>query len=235
MKLKSFGCSFIYGSDLADEKTRPHEHRASELTWTALMAKQFGLQYECFAKAGCGNLRILERIIQQSCISDKNDLFVIGWSWIDRFDYYDIYDSKQYHYSNWKTVLPKQETTQSDIYYRNFHAQYKDKFTTLLYIRAAIDTLNQKQIPFIMTNIDNLIFETEWHVADAVLDLQKYVGPWITSFNNKTFLEWSQENKFPISDANHPLEQAHREAADLISNKIQQSKLPDRLIYSKSY
>jgi hypothetical protein len=220
MKLKSFGCSFIYGSELSDEKTRPHEHRASELTWPALLAKQSNLDYECYAKAGCGNLRILERIIQQSCISTSNDLFIIGWTWIDRFDYYDINDVKQYHYSNWKTVLPMQETAIADSYYRNFHAQYKDKFTTLVYIRAAIDLLNQKKIPFIMTNIDNLIFETEWHVAESVLDLQSYIRPYITSFDNKTFLEWSRDNKFPISDAAHPLDEAHKKAAKLITNLI---------------
>lgn len=220
MKLKSFGCSFIYGSDLSDEKTRPYEHRASELTWPSLLAKQCNLDYECYAKAGCGNLRILERIIQQSCTSDSSDLFIIGWTWIDRFDYYDINDVKQYHYSNWKTVLPMQETVEADSYYRNFHAQYKDKFTTLVYIRAAIDLLNQKKIPFIMTNIDNLIFETKWHVAEAVLDLQNYIRPYITLFGNKTFLEWSRSNKFPISDAAHPLDEAHKEAAKLITNLI---------------
>jgi len=220
MKLKSFGCSFIYGSDLTDEKIRPYEHRASELTWPALLAKQCNLDYECYAKAGCGNLRILERIIQQSCTSNSSDLFIVGWTWIDRFDYYDINDVKQYHYSNWKTVLPMQETAMSDSYYRNFHAQYKDKFTTLVYIRAAIDLLNQKKIPFIMTNIDDLIFETKWHVAEAVLDLQNYIRPYITSFDNKTFLEWSRSNKFPISDAAHPLDQAHKEAAKLIINLI---------------
>jgi hypothetical protein len=113
-----------------------------------------------------------------------------------------------------------QETAMSDSYYRNFHAQYKDKFTTLVYIRAAIDLLNQKKIPFIMTNIDDLIFETKWHVAEAVSDLQNYIRPYITSFDNKTFLEWSRSNKFPISDAAHPLDQAHKEAAKLITNLI---------------
>jgi hypothetical protein len=219
MKLKSFGCSFIFGSELADDGRDKPYATPSQLTWPAHLASHLNYNYECYARPGSGNLQILEHILNESA-NNTQDLFVVGWTWIDRFDYYDINDVKQYHYSNWKTVLPMQETAIADSYYRNFHAQYKDKFTTLVYIRAAIDLLNQKKIPFIMTNIDNLIFETEWHVADAVLDLQRYISPYITSFDNKPFLEWSQDNKFPISDAAHPLDEAHKKAAKLITNLI---------------
>ena len=232
MKLKSFGCSFIYGSDLSDEKLRPFQHLASQLTWPALLAKNINFEYECYAKPGCGNLRILERIIQQSTNASQDELFVIGWTWVDRFDYYDIYDEKQYHYSNWKTILPGQSTKIADTYYRNFHAQYKDKFTTLVYIRTAIDLLQQKRIPFIMTNIDNLIFETDYHVAEAVLDLQSYVKPYISYFDNQTFLEWCRSKNFPISELNHPLDLAHKKAAELMQSQIKSSlDASNRLVY----
>ena len=89
MKLKSFGCSFIFGSELADDgRDRPYA-TPSQLTWPSHLAQHLGRDYSCYARPGAGNLQILENILNQSAVSDCNDLFVIGWTWIDRFDYYD--------------------------------------------------------------------------------------------------------------------------------------------------
>ena len=74
MKLKSFGCSFIFGSDLADGGVDGY-HTASNFTWPALLAQRFGLDYTCYAHPGTGNLRILEQVLKQS--ADKDSLFVI--------------------------------------------------------------------------------------------------------------------------------------------------------------
>ena len=213
MKLKSFGCSFIYGSDLPDEIILPGS-RASNYSWPALIADQTGLTYECYARPGTGNLRILERIIEQSISNNSSDLFVIGWTWIDRFDYYNNNNDINY------TIMPMQNTNLANFYYKNVHSQYRDKLTTLIHIRSAVDLLQQKQIPFIMTCMDNLIFETEWHTSQAIKDLQEYVTPYITNFDNKTFLEWSQENNFPISPTLHPLKEAHQAGAKLMLSKI---------------
>ena len=87
MKLKSFGCSFIYGSDLADASINPGNLIPSNHTWPAHLARLQNRDYECYAKPGSGNLQILEKILTQASDKDKHDLFVIGWTWIDRFDY----------------------------------------------------------------------------------------------------------------------------------------------------
>jgi hypothetical protein len=212
MKLKSFGCSFIYGSDLADCK-----HSGSQSTWPALMAKHSGLEYECFARPGAGNLRILESVLTQAA-DPTEDLFVIGWTWIDRFDYTDLCDS-------WATILPVEQTPNAEFYYRNLHSQYRDKLSSLIYIRTAIDTLNQKKIPFIMTYMDELIFEKKWHTTPAVLLLQNYIRPWMSDFAYQTFLDWSRKNMHAISDLLHPLESAHKAAADLMLKRIQTEPL----------
>jgi len=212
MKLKSFGCSFIYGSDLSDEIISPGNH-ASELAWPALLAKQFNFDYECYARAGAGNLYILEQVLINAA-SGRQDLFVIGWTWIDRFDYSDTSD-------NWKTILPVDTTTEADFYYRNFHSQYKDKLMTLIYIRTAINVLQQKRIPFMMTFMDELILENKWHATPAITDLQDYIRPWLTTFEGKTFLDWSRKHKFPISETMHPLEEAHTAGAKYVIFEIQ--------------
>jgi hypothetical protein len=86
MKIKSFGCSFIFGTDLADETRGEPYAQSSQLTWPALLAQDLGLEYECHARPGSGNLRILEKILSISIQTPAT--FVIGWTWIDRFDYY---------------------------------------------------------------------------------------------------------------------------------------------------
>jgi hypothetical protein len=215
MKLKSFGCSFIYGSDLAD-----CNQTSSQSTWPALIAKKSGLEYKCFARPGIGNLRILESILSES-VDSTNDLYVIGWTWIDRFDFTDLVDS-------WETILPVDQTIKAEFYYRNLHSQYRDKLSTLIYIKTAIDTLEQKKIPFIMTYMDELIFENTWHTTPAITNLQQHISHYMCNFEEKTFLDWSRKNNYPISDLLHPLEPAHTAAADLILKMIQNKSNPTR-------
>lgn len=67
-----------------------------------------------------------------------------------------------------------------------------------------------------MTYMDELMFDTRWHISPAVLELQKYICPHMTCFDGKTFLEWSKQQGYSISEAAHPLDQAHAAAAQYI-------------------
>jgi hypothetical protein len=225
MILKSFGCSFIFGSDLADDGFGEPYSSPSQLTWPALLAKDFDYKYQCYARPGSGNLRILEKILTQASVSTADDLFVIGWSWIDRFDYTVDLTGRDHIYdlagnNVWRTVMPINSNNIAQVYYRDLHSEFRDKFTALVNIKIAIDTLQQKNIPFIMTYMDELLFETAWHVSPAVTDLQNYVKPHMTCFDNKTFLEFSKEKGFPISETLHPLEPAHQAAFELVKSKV---------------
>lgn len=201
MKLKSFGCSFIYGSDL--------EHR--DQTWPALLAQHHNLEYHCCAKPGTGNLHILESVLNE--LADPEPaVYVIGWTWIDRFDYT--------HASNdsWQTILPGQTTVEADQYYRLLHSQYRDKLTTLVNIKTAQDAVLAQGHKLIMTYMDDLIFETEWHTSPAIEFLQTAVKPKMTEFESQSFLEWSKTNGHKISPKWHPLESAHRAGFELIKS-----------------
>lgn len=208
MRLKSFGCSFIFGSELADDGRDGPYAKASRLTWPALLANKLGMDYDCYARPGAGNLRIAERVLSQAACNEPN-LYVIGWTWIDRFDYTDKQDS-------WLTITPTSDSAVSHTYYRDLHSQYRDKLTSLMAIRTCVDVLTQKKCPFIMTYMDDLLWETEWHATPAITDCQHYVKPSFRNFDGETFLSWSQKNKYPISDMLHPLETAHEQAADYI-------------------
>ena len=206
MQLKSFGCSFIFGTDLADDGRHGPYATVSQLTWPALIAKQLELGYSCYARPGSGNLRIIENILIQSANSDPA-VFIINWTWIDRFDYTSHHDDK------WQTIMPVDNSSLAHTYYKELHSQYRDKLTTLIHINTAVDLLQQKKIPFVMTYMDDLIFETEWHCNPAILELQEKVRPHLHTFNDLNFLDWSKRNGYAISSTMHPLEQAHASAA----------------------
>ena len=68
-----------------------------------------------------------------------------------------------------------------------------------------------------MTLMDNTLFDPidpGWQDPYALRNLQRLIAPYITKFDNMDFLSWARKNNYPISDSWHPLEEAHRAAAD---------------------
>jgi hypothetical protein len=221
MKLKSFGCSFIFGTDLVDEVFIPGTVSPSQLTWPAHLSKHLNRDYECYAVPGSGNLQILEKILNQATISSNTDLFVIGWTWIDRFDYYDREDDNPtFRYTPWNTLRPVDNTDLANTYYKHLHAEYCDKFTCLSYVKLAIDTLDQQGIPYIMTFQDELLFDQRWHVSPSVIELQRYIKPRMTTFDGQTFVNWSRSHGHAESKTWHPLESAHQAGFELLKSNL---------------
>jgi hypothetical protein len=218
MKLKSFGCSFIFGSDLADNGGNLPATTPSNYTWPAHLAQHLGYEYECHARPGSGNLQIAERILSHSVHTDPS-FYVIGWTWIDRFDYTDSTVSRiptQAKWKNWRTIMPIDNSDLAKTYYQDLHSEYRDKLCSLMNIKLVIDTLNQKQIPFLMTYMDSLLFDQKCNHTAAVIDLQNFIQPYMIDFEGQSFLEWSRQNNFEISTTLHPLEPAHAAAAELM-------------------
>jgi hypothetical protein len=210
MKLKSFGCSFIFGTDLHDDSRKAAKATPSNYTWPALLAQQHNMAYTCYARPGSGNLQILERLLSQLADTEPA-LYVIGWTWIDRFDYTTT-DTP----FRWQTIMPVNTDHRAEVYYRDIHSEYRDKLSTLIYVKTAIDALKASGNRFIMTFMDELMFDQRWHTSPAISSLQGYCEPCMTRFDNKSFLEYSKEKGFEISTTLHPLEAAHSSAADLI-------------------
>jgi len=205
-KIISFGDSFMYGSDLSD-CNGTEKSQFSQLTWPALCANELGLEYDCQARGGSGNQNISKNILN---FANCSSLVVINWSWIDRFDYND--DS--YGWS--KTIRPGSDDHISKFFYKEIHTEEDDKFRSLSYIYTAHQYLRNQNIPFISTYMDQLILDQKWNVSSGMIKLQDQIKKDLQTFtNNQTFLEWSRSNGYPESDSQHPLEQAHREAAKI--------------------
>jgi hypothetical protein len=229
MILKAFGCSFIHGTDLADVgELTENRFRPSQSTWPALIAKQLGLGYNCVAKGGSGNLQILDNVLS-SAEMDRNqrDMYIVAWSWSSRFDYSNPhgrhFDGSQRH--AWCTLHPPSTlNNKNDVetfYFRNLHSEYRDKLTTLLYINSAIELLQSRNLPFLMTCMDEMIFDTKWHTTPGITCLQDRAKAHVRDFQGQNFLHWATQQGFSVSDTGHPLEAAHAVAADLMLPEVQ--------------
>lgn len=207
MKLRSFGCSFTYGTDLDRDAT--HGVAASRHTWPALLARNLGLDYECMAWPGIGNLQILERVM--AALQDPDPcVYVINWTWIDRFDY------QAHGMPKWLTIRPNNTDSDAQFFYRNLHSQHSDQLRTLSYMTAALNLLQQRDVSYIMTCIDDLVWDTQWS-HDSVKSMQQQLRNHCTWFDGKNFLQWSQHCGHAVSDNLHPLHAAHRDAVNYVT------------------
>jgi hypothetical protein len=215
MNLKSFGCSFIFGSELSDDGKNGNYATGSRLTWPAHLSKHLGYEYLTYSRPGSGNLQIAERVLSQLATNEQS-FFVIGWTYIDRFDYVNVNNPTKWPGMPWSTLMPIDTTEVANTYYKNLHSEIRDKLTTLMSVRLVIDTLKQKGCPFIMTYMDELMFDQRWHTTPAITDLQDYIRPHMTTFEGTNFQQWSKKNGHTITDIGHPLESAHAAAGELM-------------------
>jgi hypothetical protein len=206
MLVKSFGCSFIFGTELSDQVAK----QPSQLTWPAVFSQRLNHHHICYAHGGVGNLAIADQVLKEIA-QDFTALFIIGWTWIDRFDY-GVIDKD----SLWSTIRPGSESDLAKTYYQELHSETRDKLTSLMTIRTVIDSLRERDFPFIMTFMDELLFDRTYNITPTITALQDYVEPCMTTFEGKTFLNWSRDNRYPESNNWHPLEQAHAAGAELI-------------------
>jgi hypothetical protein len=207
--IKSFGCSFFYGSDLFDDISKFNDTEFSYLTWPAVISKKLNLNYECYARPGQGNFKIYCDILANSYKND-NSIYLINWSWIDRFDFIDQHEQ-------WVTLRPTENVSTSKFYYRNFHSQLHDMISNASYIVSAAEHLTSLNCLYIMTYMDdNLLtpIDPNWHDPRYLEILQQKLCKILTNFDGKNFLDWSRSNNFEISKNWHPLESAHQAAAD---------------------
>lgn len=207
-KIKGFGDSFIYGSELKDCPP-DSKHIPSKLTWPALIAKELNLLYTCHAIPGIGNNYIAQQVMKYAT---PDCLCIINWTWIDRWDFYNITTSE------WDSVRPTgtEDNPLSDNYYRNFQSQLMDQWQSLNVINSTHLYLEKHGINYVSHIMDELLLECTHNPPTYVARLQNDIRDTILRFPYyTTFLTWSQMNDFEISEQLHPLEEAHEAAAKL--------------------
>ena len=212
MIVKSFGCSFTWGTELPDEATGLHSY-PSKLTWPALIAQHAACEYQCLAWAGIGNFYIANTVLTQ-CIESRNsrDLFIINWTFIDRFDYLSEFNDSSKNLDKpwkWETCRPDNDPA----FFKKYHSEIRDKLASLQLIKLCIDMLSQSNIRFIMTTVDDLILDRTWNTAPSIELLQDFIEPHITQFNNQTFVQYADSLGHTRTPGKHLSERAHYDVA----------------------
>lgn len=112
-------------------------------------------------------------------------------------------------------------------------SEYWETYTTLKSIVYLQNYLLLKQIPFLFTCADNSFLVNYTYKSDDIsitalkkqIDFQKwYMFPGANESWNTTeprgFYQWAVENKYKCGSQNHPLEDAHQKAAELMREKF---------------
>jgi len=222
MKLKSFGCSFIWGSELPDIQLPKN---FSNLTWPALLSHELNMSYECHAGAGRGNFFIANQVLDQLATNDPA-LYVINWTWIDRFDFFDLNNK-----GPWETLRPGLENhPHGDFYYRNLHSELRDKLHSLQLIKLVTLELLAAGQPFIMCYMDELIFAQQWHTTPSMIKQQEFLKShmlhWKT--NQKELINWSlwaMQQGHAVTKSNHLLESGHKLVCQHVLKRLRRGKI----------
>jgi hypothetical protein len=217
-KIVSFGDSFVFGSELADNNN-------GDKSWIGLAARQLGVDYETTAVPGCGNENITRQILTYfSNNPSDNVLAVINWTWGARWDFYIP------QHETWTTLglscVPSKlepliglEEAEKVLEFYGKYPGYStlwDKFRTLQSIYAAQQFLKQLNVPTIQTYMDYEMWDTEWHAPDYIKTLQNLTKEPLQNFEGQNFLDWSKNHGFPVTEPGwHPLEPAHEAACTL--------------------
>ena len=219
-RVQAFGDSFTAGTELADgpigEQTDDQVH--SVYTWPALIAKAWNIEYRCNETGGIGNQRISHKVFERYLISGNlnQSFYIINWTWFERFDYVD---SEQ---NTWQTLHPRHTGDLEHFFYKHIDSDLWNMIRNLQIIHSTIKFLEDNRVDFVMTCLDPQIFTRDRpeEFNKIISPLQNAVYPYFVNFDNMTFLEWSNKNKFSCGPGGHPLEEAHKEAAKIIEPTV---------------
>ena len=237
------GDSFVWGSELADS---PHggPNGYSRNTFTALLADK----YICAAYPGNGNDAIARNTII-SCEKNKykNIGVIVSWTFTSRYEFnFSFTDSDNWQTINHWTIgnqfykeneehkelinLYSERAQKKGIYdfavnyFKHVgSSEYWEIYCTLKEIVYLQNYLTIKNIPFMFTCAD-----TRWTITETYNSNDKTIKSlrnqidftkWFFFPDNKGFYQWAVDNKYPIGDT-HPLEQAHKDAAELMKDKF---------------
>jgi hypothetical protein len=222
MILVAGGDSFVWGSELTDSGI----NRYSCNTYSALLAKQAGMEYVCAAYPGNANNAISRMAIDAIC-RNTNVFLVVTWTYPQR---------TEFQFSNGWESVNSWHTTQKEFSQQFFkHVgdnEYYELYTTLKEIVYLQNFCLVRNIPYMFTTADNTFYSHENYARSkdhSLVNLYNSIDwdkwGWFPVRGNKVaspkgFYQWAAENKYNMGPLGHPLEAAHYDASNLIKDKF---------------
>jgi len=232
MILVAGGDSFTWGTEMADCTETVY----SQSTFPALLARAQGLDYQCVARPGNANDAIARMVIDRCETVTDTPVVIVAWSFVTRYEFRFTYPINS-PISPWCSITPDLNKAQVHHFANDFFKHVGtdpdyQKYNTLRAIILLQTYLEQKSIPYLFLPTDNHFYVSNTAGADPIVaTLYNMVNwdhwfffPGATEAWNTTdprgFYQWAVETKYKCGQYQHPLEDAHRDAAQLIERKF---------------
>tara|TARA_Y100001970_G_scaffold294371_1_gene452033 strand:+ start:60399 stop:61148 length:750 start_codon:yes stop_codon:yes gene_type:complete len=239
VNIVSFGDSFTFGNELPGDNPGP-----SKVTWAGKIADKINCNYECRAEGGNSNSAITRSVIDWLAHKEESNdsMAMIMWTFPGRYEYMFNHDNAWHNVTPWEAdpnidVLKKQyKNFDEETYKENkeklekikgtpieFHAkshfEHIDSheyasFMAMKEILLTQNTLHYYNVPYMCCFAHNSIFNLSPGntLIYSLLDQSR----WFQFDNNQGFMQWAEAQGFKFGST-HPLEDAHEEAAKLMS------------------
>lgn len=226
MILVAGGDSFIWGSELQDSPNGgPNGYSLS--TFTALLAKDN--RYVCAAYPGNAN-NAITRMSINACQQHNNDVFLlVQWTYPQRYEF--RFNDEWVSINSWHT----KEKQFSESYFKHVgNNEYFELYSIFKEIFYLQNYCKVNSIPYLFTTSDNHFYNHPNYFRRKNQELETLYNQieWDNWFffepgkkENETkqprgFYQWAMENKYSVGPEGHPLEDAHRDAYQLIKDKF---------------
>ena len=227
MILVAGGDSFVWGSELADS---PHGgvNGYSRLTYPARLAQQTDMDYICAAYPGNAN-NAISRMAINACANNPQCGLLVTWTYPQRNEFRFI--DGWYSINSWHTN--HREFSENYFNYVG-DSEYYEIYSLLKEIVFLQYYCERNSIPYLFMTADNHFYQHENYIRSHDEDIDNLYNQidWSSWFwfppgtePNETltprgFYQWAAENKYSMGPQGHPLEDAHRDAAELIKEKF---------------
>jgi hypothetical protein len=204
-RIVAYGDSITYGYDLPDCDDCP-----SNLTYAALVAKHYGLEYECRAVGSNANQSITRNLLDSEILS--TDLVIIMWTFIDRKDF--LFDGEL----GWRSISAYHvdQYAFASEYYRYIDTSLDHElYLTHKEIVIVQKYLEANHIPFLfLSATDTILKSLNWNNTNLsnLIDRSK----WVIPFQEQGFYDWTKDQRLTVPKGGHPNELANRILADYI-------------------
>jgi len=249
MILVATGDSFVWGNELKDcQNCGPNGY--SRKTYASLLAENNSMEYVCQAYPGFSNQAISRTTINSCENFKEQDIFVlVSWTFAQRFEF-KFSSELNHHRGIWHSISSWHVHDQSLVtkglnsktikefaynLFKNVSNEDYEVYTVLREILFTQYYLKSKNIPYLFTCSNNIFFQHDCIIRamhdESIKNLWQQIDwnnwywfPTGINFNEtqspRGFYQWATENKYTKGPNDHPLEDAHYDAAILIMEKF---------------
>ena len=227
MILIAAGDSFVWGSELADS---PHggPYGYSQNTYPALLAKQHDMAYYCAAYPGNAN-NAISRMAIAACKDNPGCALLVTWTYPQRSEF--RFNDGWASVNSWHT---NHEEFSRQYFKHAGVTEYYEIYSVLKEIVFLQQYCQIHKIPYLFMTADNTFYQHENYHRSRDQDIDNLYNQ--IDWNNwfwfdpgtepdetpapRGFYQWAMENKYSMGPEGHPLESAHKDAAELIKEKF---------------